>query len=92
MRTVLAVLLFLGAAQARSVEFTRVPDGGIQPQLATDAKGVVHLIYFKGDLGAGDVYYVRTSASGHFTSADCHVTNAVGRLERNRQGVEKLVT
>jgi hypothetical protein len=37
-----------------------VPNGGIQPQAVADAKGTVHLIYFKGDnAGAGDLFYVR---------------------------------
>jgi hypothetical protein len=35
------------------------PDGGIQPQAAIDAQGVIHLIYFKGDPAAGDLFYVR---------------------------------
>lgn len=27
----------------------RAPDGGIQPQTALDSRGVLHMIYFKGD-------------------------------------------
>ncbi len=42
-----------------SVEVIRTPDGGIQPQVAVDREGVVHLVYFKGEETAGDVYYVR---------------------------------
>ncbi len=41
------------------VTLIRTPNGGIQPQVAVDQKGVLHLIYFKGDPGAGDIYYVR---------------------------------
>jgi hypothetical protein len=37
----------------------RTPGSGIQPQVAVDRKGVLHLIYFSGDPSAGDVYYVR---------------------------------
>ncbi|PYJ86807.1 MAG: hypothetical protein DME22_03965 [Verrucomicrobia bacterium] len=37
----------------------RAPDGGIQPQAAVDAKGVVHLIYFKGEPQGGDIFYAR---------------------------------
>src|SRR5216117_201802 len=56
-------LLFTAVARANDgapeVRLVRTPDDGIQPQAATDAKGVVHLIYFKGDPKAGDIFYVR---------------------------------
>jgi hypothetical protein len=42
-----------------TVQRLRPPDGGIQPQALLDGKGVLHLIYFKGDPGAGDLFYVR---------------------------------
>jgi hypothetical protein len=42
------------------IETVRVPDGGIQPQVVTDAKGSVHVVYFKGEPGAGDLFYVRS--------------------------------
>jgi hypothetical protein len=41
------------------VTLLRTPDGGIQPQAVVDTSGVIHLIYFKGDSGKGDVFYVR---------------------------------
>jgi len=47
------------ATQAATVSTVRTPDKGIQPQAAVDAKGVVHLIYFKGEPRAGDIFYVR---------------------------------
>ena len=37
------------------------PDGGIQPQAVVDDAGSVHLIYFKGDPAAGDLFYVRSA-------------------------------
>jgi hypothetical protein len=40
----------------------KTPNGGIQPQAVVDAKGALHLIYFKGDPGAGDLFYVRRDA------------------------------
>jgi hypothetical protein len=45
-------------ANPQPVTLTRVPDGGIQPQSAVDSKGVLHLIYLKGDPGSADIYYV----------------------------------
>lgn len=42
-----------------SVQLVRVPDGGIQPQVASDHMGVLHLIYFKGEAMGGDLFYVK---------------------------------
>jgi hypothetical protein len=47
------------AEEARRVVVMRTPDDGIQPQVATDVSGCLHLIYFKGDPPAGNVFYVR---------------------------------
>jgi hypothetical protein len=47
----------------------RVPNHGIQPQAAVDARGVVHLLYFKGDPGAGDVFYTTSKDGVHFKHA-----------------------
>ena len=46
-------------AVGSEVTLLRTPDDGIQPQADVDDNGVVHLIYFKGDPMAGDIYYVR---------------------------------
>ena len=46
------------------VNTLRVPEGGIQPQAVVDAKGGVHLIYFKGDPANGDIFYVKLSPDG----------------------------
>ncbi len=47
-------------AEHGKVTLLRVPNGGIQPQAVADARGTLHLIYFKGDnAGAGDLFYVR---------------------------------
>lgn len=55
---VLFASLSLGLA-APQVTTLRTPDGGIQPQAVVDGHGVVHLIYYKGDSGGGDIFYVR---------------------------------
>ena len=50
----------LAARRSSGVELLRTPDGGIQPQAVVDARGTLHLIYFKGDKAeAGDLFYVR---------------------------------
>lgn len=54
----------LHAGEPGPVRMQRVPDGGIQPQVAVDEQGTVHLIYYKGEAGGGDVYYVRSTDEG----------------------------
>src|SRR5881628_3630679 len=49
----------LSAAESERVKLIRTPDGGIQPQATVDSRGVVHLIYYKGEGGGGDIFYVR---------------------------------
>ena len=63
-RALLSVLVLLvfaatGWAAGPRVRVIKTPDGGIQPQAAVDARGVLHLIYFKGEPGKGDLFYVR---------------------------------
>src|SRR5438552_781501 len=40
-----------GEATSGRVRVLKAPDGGIQPQAAIDAKGTVHLVYFRGEPG-----------------------------------------
>lgn len=60
------------------VAVVRVPDGGIQPQVAVDEKGVVHMLYYKGDPGHGDIYYVRSRDGGATFSAPVRVNSEPG--------------
>jgi hypothetical protein len=53
-----------GSSRRPLVLERRVPDGGIQPQVAVDDRGTVHLIYFRGDPARGDVFYVRSTDGG----------------------------
>jgi hypothetical protein len=67
-----AALIFLFPAFSRNVsaprvEVKRVPDGGIQPQVAVDQNGTVHLVYFKGDPAQGDLFYVRSKDGERFS-------------------------
>jgi hypothetical protein len=51
---------FASAAETSTqIHVLRTPDNGIQPQAVIDSKGAVHLVYFKGEPGAGDIFYVR---------------------------------
>lgn len=66
------------AAHATSVDLQRVPDGGLQPQVAADGKGNVHLVYFKGAPAAGDLYYVASHDDGRTFGAPIRVDSDAG--------------
>lgn len=74
----LSVVPFVYAEGATKVTLARVPDDGIQPQCAVNAKGVLHLLYFKGDPGAGDVFYVHSDDYGATFSKPLRVNSKPG--------------
>src|SRR5439155_4367383 len=47
------------AAASPEIQVLRAPNDGLQPQAAIDSSGTLHLIYFKGEPGGGDLFYVR---------------------------------
>ena len=67
-------------AELARVRLIRPPDGGIQPQAAVDARGVAHLIYFKGKPQAGDVFYVRREPGQEAFSAPMRVNSQDGSV------------
>ncbi len=60
------------------VELKRVPDGGIQPQVAADADGTLHLVYYQGDPAGGDLIYRRSTDGGSTFSAALRVNSVPG--------------
>ncbi|HYT73545.1 MAG TPA: hypothetical protein VEL79_02250 [Vicinamibacterales bacterium] len=68
-----AFLISLVADRAASaiapVTLMRLPPGGIQPQVAIDGKGAVHVLYFKGDAAHGDLFYARLLREGMLSKA-----------------------
>jgi len=60
------------------VSMIRVPNGGIQPQIAIDDKGVVHMLYFSGEAAHGDLYYVRSGDGGATFSVPIKVNSHPG--------------
>jgi hypothetical protein len=60
---------------ADRVTLVRTPDGGIQPQAVIDPSGTLHLIYFKGDPAAGDLFY-RRQVSGSATLSEALRVNS----------------
>lgn len=62
------------------VTLIRTPHGGIQPQAAVDYSGVLHLIYFTGESGAGDVFYVRREPGRDSFSEPLRVNSQPGTV------------
>jgi len=65
MRTGVLILLGMSAltlvtrtAATPAVTLLPTPGNGLQPQAVDDARGTLHVLYFKGDPAAGDLYYV----------------------------------
>ncbi len=73
----LATCLTWGATAAE-VRLQRVPGGGLQPQAVMDAKGVLHLVYLKGDPKACDVFYSRREPGKTEFSAPLRVNSQSG--------------
>jgi hypothetical protein len=47
-----------------SVSVTRLPAGGIQPQVAIDDRGTAHVVFLSGDPANSDVYYATLAENG----------------------------
>jgi hypothetical protein len=60
------------------VNLLRVPHGGIQPQVTVDRQGTTHMIYFLGEPGNGDIYYVRMSKSSERFTEPIRVNSTPG--------------
>ena len=63
------------AAAGTAVELVKTPNGGIQPQAVADNRGTLHLIYFHGSAGAGDLFYVRRGKGESSFSAPVRVNS-----------------
>ncbi|HMF41875.1 MAG TPA: sialidase family protein, partial [Polyangia bacterium] len=66
-----------------AVMVERAPGGGIQPRVAVDDRGTVHLVYFRGEASHGDVFYVRSTDAGATFSDPVRV---------NREGGSAIAT
>jgi len=66
------------AAGGPPVRVLRLPDGGMQPQTATDAAGIVHLVYLAGDPGAADVFYARLAPGAESIAQPVRVNDRRG--------------
>jgi hypothetical protein len=66
------------AADPQRVSLKRAPNGGIQPQVAVEPNGTLHMIYFSGDPAGGDLFYVRSTAGGETLSRPMRVNSQGG--------------
>ena len=64
---ILTTMIGMARAAESPVHALRIPDDGIHPQVHTDGRGRVHLIYFKGDPKRGDIFHVRSDDGATFT-------------------------
>src|SRR5262249_49543596 len=64
--------------QDKRVNVVKTPGGGIQPQAVVDARGVLHLVYFKGEAEAGDLFYVRREQGKTEFSAPIRANSQAG--------------
>jgi hypothetical protein len=61
-----------------AVSLRRVPHGGIQPEVAIDPRGVLHVVYFSGPPAAGNLFYVRSTDDGATFSTPVRVNSQDG--------------
>ena len=60
------------------VRLVRVPDGGVQPEVAVDRQGIVHLVYLAGEPATADVFYSRSVDGGSTFSRGIRVNSQRG--------------
>ena len=54
----------LPRGSSTQVMLSRVPGGGVQPEVVLDDQDVLHMVYFAGEAGGGDLFYVRSADFG----------------------------
>lgn len=75
MKILIALLVLALSASAANLRVEAVPENGVQPQVAADATGAIHLVYLKGDPKACDVRYVRRAKGARDWSAPVSVNS-----------------
>jgi hypothetical protein len=60
------------------VKIIRTPNGGLQPQVAVDRAGVIHMVYLAGPDDTSDIYYVRRGPRASRFSAPIRVNSVPG--------------
>ncbi len=60
------------------VVVSRVPHGGVQPEVVVDRAGVIHLVYLAGTPAAADVFYTHSSDRGGTFATPVRVNSQPG--------------
>ncbi|HSU61055.1 MAG TPA: sialidase family protein [Bryobacteraceae bacterium] len=76
--TGLGAAVLARAGQPGKVTIIRTPEGGVQPEVAVDGAGVIHLVYLYGDPAAADIGYVRKAAGAESFSKPVRVNSEPG--------------
>lgn len=70
---------FAASASTRdTVSIVRVPESGIQPQIAVGSDGALHLLYLRGEARQGDLYYTGSRDEGRTFSTPIRVNSQPG--------------
>src|SRR5260370_30475581 len=67
-------------ARQMGVTVRRVPDAGVQPKAAGDSDGGVRLVYFRGEPGHGDAFYIYSRDAGSSFSKPIQVNSVPGSV------------
>jgi len=70
--------MFAVGPDAVGIEVRRVPGGGIQPRVVAGDDGTVHLLCFRGEPAAGDLFYARSADDGRSWSEPLRVNSTPG--------------
>src|SRR5262245_8097641 len=54
----------VGAGLQPRIRIARVPNRGIQPQVVCGGERSLHLVYYLGDPGEGNLYYAKSADGG----------------------------
>jgi hypothetical protein len=60
------------------VRLLRTPQAGLQPQAGVDDRGILHLVYYSGDAGHGDLLYASSADGGATFSPAIRVNSQAG--------------
>lgn len=60
------------------IRMQRLREGSLQPQVAVDDQGILHLIYYSGDARQGNLFYLRSSNFGASFSRPLRVNSQSG--------------
>jgi hypothetical protein len=63
------------SARTEAIELVRIPESGLQPDVAMDRSGLVHMVYLAGEPGAANVFYARSRDSGETFSSPIRVNS-----------------